>query len=157
MVGDCSTTDHHQEQQFTVDQPSDVAPPLASLPCTPRESPASLRRSTTFSPDKETQKTPTPTPQTPQSHRYTMLSLSLQESNPPPHGTNRVFVLCSAMREGGRSPLEKGRQGSKRQHVCTSPSSAVSWSSVATLNNVSTWESHVEYSTNSCCRTLVRW
>jgi hypothetical protein len=140
VVGDCSTTVHHQEQQFTVDQPSDVALPLATLPCTPRDSPASLRRSTTYSPDKETQKAPTPTPQTPQSHRYTMLSLSLQQLNRPPHDTNSVFVLCSAMREGG-SPLEKGHQRSKRHHLGATPSSTVSWSSVATLNNVSTWES----------------
>ncbi|PNE09434.1 hypothetical protein B7P43_G00201, partial [Cryptotermes secundus] len=131
VVGDSSTTAHHQEQQLTVDQPSDVGPPLASLPCTPRDSPAPLRRSTTFSPDKATQKAPTPTrtPQEPQSHRYTMLSLSLQDLNPPPHGNNRMFVLCSVVREDVRS---------QRQHLGATPSSAVSWSSVATLSNVST-------------------
>jgi len=149
MVGGSITTAHHQEQQQLVaDEPSDVAPPAASLPCTPRASPAPLRRSITFTPDKADQKippppTPTPSPPPPppqpsQNHRYPIFSLSLRDSNPSHHGTNKVSMLCSV----GRSPTEIRSLGSKRRclnsALSTAPSSAVSSSSVATLNNVST-------------------
>jgi hypothetical protein len=145
VVGISSATTHHQEQQLAADQPSDTAPPGALLPCTPRASPAPLRRSTTFTPDKADQKIPTPSPspppQPPQNHRYPKLSLFLQDSNLLHHRTDRAFVLCSVLREEGGSPTEKQHPRSKRWHLNSSlstvPSSAVSSSSVATLNNVS--------------------
>jgi hypothetical protein len=139
------TRPHDQEQQLTADQPSDVAPQAASLPCTPRASPAPLRRSTTFIPDKADQKIPTPTPpppQPPQNDRYPKLSLSVQDSKQPHRGANVLSVFHRAAREEGGSPTEKQRSRSKRWHLNTSlstvPSSAVSSISVATLNNVST-------------------
>jgi len=146
VVEGSSTTCHRQEQQL------DVAPPVASVPCTPCESPAPMRRSTTFTHDKVNQKMPptppppTPPPQppplSPQNHRYPTLSLSLHDSSPLHHGTDRLFVLHSVGKEDKMIQLKNRQLLPKRQHqnsaLSPTPSSAISCSSVATLNNVST-------------------